>query len=181
MVSLRMESSDLPPKIEDNLPRLRTAPVSFKKDKEPAFSLMPDEQLSPAERGEFVTKYSTHIMASFRAMETLEDPTERQRARAVLLGSMFSELKMFGDPPPEDIPEAFIAAAQNPEKDEDAKHIVHLINDYEEHPVMMAIDTSIDRLGKSSRERVEAIQMLRGAAILIDRSYVHIPEARISE
>lgn len=179
MVSIPIEAMETP-YTEDEAPRLRTAPVSLPTEEESAFQLVADKKLTPSKRGQFVTKHASRIVTTFHAMRELDTTAERRHAQALLVGRMFSELGMFGTPPPKEVPEAFVTAAQAPPSEEDGRRIGRLISDYEEHPAIMAIDTAIDRLTDAG-ERLDAIQMLRGAAILIHHSYDEIPRERIEQ
>ncbi len=186
MTAAHMESIESPYGHEDNAPRLRTAPPAprtesdngKKKSKKASKPQVPTPQptilrrakdLEPTERGEFITKHVTQIIVGFDLIRDVNATEERELARAKLLGAMFSELKMFGDPPPDEVPEDFRGMARNAEAEAYEGSLSKLLIEHEDHPAVMALDTVVDRLG-GNRARVDAIQMLRAAAVLVDRA-----------
>lgn len=114
-----------------------------------------------------------HVVEIQMGLELIKktDAEDKKRAtRAALLGNMFSELKMFGDPPPDAIPEGFTEMVEDAEEDWPVGELTvsKLLMRHESHPSIMAVSSVIDRV--NSTERVDAINLLRAAAILVERS-----------
>ncbi|MDB5169797.1 MAG: hypothetical protein JWN82_193 [Candidatus Saccharibacteria bacterium] len=165
-----IESMETPYNNDNDLPHLRTAPVTEMVAKEPSVGLRlkPAPELFDDDLSEFLGKSVAQIVTDFEAMRDVDSREDRRHARAASLGKMFKELGMFGGPPAttSELAEALRTTEDNVDE---SNRISKLLREFEEHPVVAAIDASIDRL--SGREKVEAIGLLRGVVLLVENSY----------
>lgn len=113
-------------------------------------------------------RHVVEIQMGLELIKKTDVEDKKRTTRAALIGHMFSELKMFGDPPPDTIPEGFTQMVEDAEEDSREGSFSRLLMKHEDHPSIMALDTVIDKVG--SGERVDAIQMLRAATMLVERS-----------